>query len=125
MSGSERASRSTAADAAPGLKAVTKVHGERQDAEDDAATVLYVHHRPELGGAPTSLYQLLRALDRDRFRPVVLCPEGETAALFAKADVPVRRGPISTFTHVVTCTYHGLRWVMLARECRWAIPHAR
>jgi L-malate glycosyltransferase len=89
------------------------------------ATVLYIHHRPELGGAPTSLYQLLRALDRDRFRPVVLCPEGETAALFEKADVPVHRGPISTFTHVVTCTYHGLRWAMLARECRWAIPHAR
>jgi L-malate glycosyltransferase len=90
-----------------------------------AATVLYVHHRPELGGAPTSLVQLLRALDRERFRPVVLCPGGETAALFANADVAVHRGPISTFTHVVTCTYHGLRWVMLARECRWAIPHAR
>src|SRR6266852_2706859 len=79
-------------------------------------TVLYVHHRPELGGAPTSLYQLLCALDRQRFRPVVLCPKGDTAALFASAGVPVHRGPIFTFSHVVTCTYHGLRWAMLARE---------
>jgi glycosyltransferase involved in cell wall biosynthesis len=91
----------------------------------DPVTVLYVHHRPELGGAPTSLYQLLRTLDRRRFRPVVLCPGGETAALFEKADVPVHRGPISTFTHIVTSTYHGLRWAMLARECLWAVQHAR
>ncbi len=88
-------------------------------------TVLYVHHRPELGGAPTSLYHLLGALDRERFRPVVLCPKGDTAALFASAGVPVYPGPISTFSHVVTCTYHGLRWAMLARELARAAPHAR
>jgi hypothetical protein len=46
------------------------------------ATVLYVHHRPELGGAPTSLFHLLKALDRRRFRPVVLCPGGDAASLF-------------------------------------------
>src|SRR6266851_5507986 len=88
-------------------------------------TVLFVHHRPELGGAPTSLYHLLRALDRERFHPVVLCPGGDTAALFAATGVPVYRGPICTFSHVVTCTYHGLRWAMLARELAQAIPHAR
>ncbi len=88
-------------------------------------TVLYVHHRPELGGAPTSLYHLLAGLDRKRFRPVIFCPEGDTARLFASADVPVYRGPIATFSHVVTCTYHGLRWAMLARELARAVPHAR
>lgn len=88
-------------------------------------TVLYVHHRPELGGAPTSLFQLLCALDRKRFRPVVLCPGGDAGALFASADVPVHRAPISTFSHVVTCTYQGLRWAMLGRELIQAIPHAR
>jgi glycosyltransferase involved in cell wall biosynthesis len=87
-------------------------------------TVLYIHHRPELGGAPTSLHQLLRALDRGRFRPVVLCPGGAAAALFASAGVPVHEVPISTFTHVVTCTYHGLRWGMLVRELAKAVPHA-
>jgi glycosyltransferase involved in cell wall biosynthesis len=56
---------------------------------------------------------------------VVLCPGGEAGALFASAGVPVFQGPISTFTHVVTCTYHGLRWVMLLRECMKAVPHAR
>jgi glycosyltransferase involved in cell wall biosynthesis len=88
-------------------------------------TVLYVHHRPELGGAPTSLYQLLRSLDRQRFRPVVLCPGGDAASLFAAAGVPVHRGPSCTFSHMVTCTYHGLRWAMLARELAAAVPHAR
>ncbi len=88
-------------------------------------TVLYVHHRPELGGAPTSLYQLLRAVDRKRYRPVVLCPPGDTAALFASAGVPVHLAPMATFTHVVTCTYHGLRWAMLPRELAKVIPHAR
>jgi glycosyltransferase involved in cell wall biosynthesis len=87
--------------------------------------VIYVHHRPELGGAPTSLHHLLCALDRDRFRPVVFCPEGDTAMLFASAGVPVYRGPVCTFSHVVTCTYHGLRWAMLAREMAKAVPHAR
>src|SRR5690242_916011 len=60
-------------------------------------TVLYIHHRPELGGAPTSMYQLLRALDRRRFRPVVFCPGGEAAELFASTGVPVYHGPICTF----------------------------
>src|SRR5215210_3606197 len=76
-------------------------------------TVLYVHHRPELGGAPTSLYLLLRSLDRRRYRPVVLCPGGEAGALFRSAGVPVHVGPISSFTHVVTCEYRGLRWSLL------------
>jgi glycosyltransferase involved in cell wall biosynthesis len=67
---------------------------------------------------------LLRALDRERFRPVVLCPPGETASLFAAEGVTVHQGPISTFTHVVTCTYHGPRWSMLVRELARAIPHA-
>jgi len=93
--------------------------------DERVRAVLYVHHRPELGGAPTSLYRLLCALDRERFRPVVLCPEGDTAAYFASAGVPVHSGPICTFSHVVTCTYHGLRWAMLARELARALPHAR
>jgi glycosyltransferase involved in cell wall biosynthesis len=91
----------------------------------DVPTVLYVHHRPELGGAPTSLYQLLKALDRERYRPVVLCPGGDAAELFASAGVPVHEAPIAVFSHVVTCTYHGLRWAMLAREAVRALPHAR
>jgi glycosyltransferase involved in cell wall biosynthesis len=98
--------------------------GPSPAARQQPRTVLYVHHRPELGGAPTSLFHLLCGLDRDRYRPVMLCPRGAAAALFASAGVPVYKGPISTFTHVVTSTYHGLRWGMLARELARAIPHA-
>ena len=37
----------------------------------------------------------------------------------------MHRAPICTFSHVVTCTYHGLRWAMLGRELLHALPHAR
>src|ERR687898_221598 len=50
--------------------------------------VLYVHHRPQLGGAPSSLAQLIRHLDA-RFEPHVFCPEGPAAELFAEAGATV------------------------------------
>jgi hypothetical protein len=40
-----------------------------------------VHHRPQLGGAPSSLAQLIANLDR-RFEPHVYCPDGPAARLF-------------------------------------------
>ena len=78
--------------------------------------ILYVHHRGELGGAPESLAQLIRALDRDRFEPHVYCPPGAAARLFAEAGATVHTGPVAAFTHVWASTYHGLRWLLLLRE---------
>src|SRR3989440_5196919 len=49
--------------------------------------ILYVHHRPQLGGAPSSLAQLIANLD-ERFEPHVFCPEGPAAELFAAAGGP-------------------------------------
>src|SRR5207248_2037813 len=37
--------------------------------------VLYVHHRPQLGGAPASLAELITHLD-ERYEPHVFCPDG-------------------------------------------------
>ncbi len=78
--------------------------------------ILYVHHRPELGGSPTSLYQLLRALDRDRFEPHVYCPAGPSADLFRSAGVTVHEGAIAAFTHIWASVYSGRRWLVLGRE---------
>lgn len=78
--------------------------------------VLYVHHRSELGGAPTSLYYLIRELDRTRFEPHVYCPPGAAAELFRDAGAVVHTGPVAGFTHIWASVYRGRRWALLARE---------
>lgn len=78
--------------------------------------ILYVHHRPELGGAPSSLYYLLRHLDRSRFEPHVYCPSGPVTALFREAGAQVIEGPVAVFTHIWASTYGGRRWLLLGRE---------
>jgi glycosyltransferase involved in cell wall biosynthesis len=79
-------------------------------------SILYVHHRPELGGAPSSLAQLIGGLDRARWEPHVFCPPGPAAGLFRDAGAVVHTGAVSGFTHIWASTYHGLRWLLLARE---------
>jgi glycosyltransferase involved in cell wall biosynthesis len=84
--------------------------------------ILYVHHRPQLGGAPSSLAQLIRHLDH-RFEPHVFCPEGPAADLFADAGAEVHTGEISIFAHVWDSPYEGLRWLILGREVAALPPH--
>ncbi len=90
-----------------------------------ALRILYVHHRQELGGAPTSLAYLLRNLDRTRFEPHVFCPPGDAAALFRAAGAEVHEGPVSSFTHIWASTYRGLRWLILVQELCRLPGHAR
>jgi glycosyltransferase involved in cell wall biosynthesis len=84
--------------------------------------VLYVHHRPQLGGAPSSLAQLIRHLDA-RFEPHVFCPEGPAAELFADAGATVHTGEVSIFAHAWDSPYEGLRWLVLGREVAALPPH--
>lgn len=77
--------------------------------------ILYVHHRPELGGAPQSLFYLLQTLDRERFEPHVFCPPGPAAELFRR-EATVYTGPVSGFTHIWASTYSGRRWLLFGRE---------
>jgi glycosyltransferase involved in cell wall biosynthesis len=86
--------------------------------------VLYVHHRPQLGGAPSSLAQLIRHLDA-RFEPHVFCPEGPAAELFAEAGATVHTGDVSIFAHAWDSPYEGLRWLVLGREVAALPPHLR
>src|SRR5438067_652011 len=86
--------------------------------------ILYVHHRPQLGGAPSSLAQLIRHLD-PRFQPHVFCPEGPAADLFADAGAIVHTGKVSIFAHAWDSPYEGLRWIVLSREISSLQPHIR
>ena len=86
--------------------------------------ILYVHHRPQLGGAPSSLAQLIRNLDA-RFEPHVFCPEGPAAELFAQAGATVHTGEVSIFAHAWDSPYEGLRWLVLGREVAALPPHLR
>ena len=90
----------------------------------DRIPILYVHHRPQLGGAPSSLAQLIRHLD-PRFEPHVFCPEGPAADLFAEAGARVHTGPVSIFAHAWDSPYEGLRWLVLGREISSLQPHVR
>src|SRR2546425_4807579 len=86
--------------------------------------ILYVHHRPQLGGAPSSLAQLIRHLD-PRFEPHVFCPEGPAADLFADAGAIVHTGEVSIFAHAWDSPYEGMRWLVLSREVASLPPHLR
>jgi glycosyltransferase involved in cell wall biosynthesis len=90
----------------------------------DRIPILYVHHRPQLGGAPSSLAQLIRHLD-ERFEPHVFCPEGPAAELFRDAGATVHTGEVSIFAHAWDSPYEGLRWVVLSREVASLRPHLR
>jgi glycosyltransferase involved in cell wall biosynthesis len=90
----------------------------------DRIPILYVHHRPQLGGAPSSLAQLIANLD-DRFEAHVFCPEGPAAELFAEAGATVHTGDVSIFAHAWDSPYEGLRWLVLGREIAALPPHLR
>jgi glycosyltransferase involved in cell wall biosynthesis len=90
----------------------------------DRIPVLYVHHRPQLGGAPSSLAQLIRHLG-PRFDPHVFCPEGPAAELFAEAGATVHTGDVSIFAHAWDSPYEGLRWLVVGREVAALPPHLR
>jgi glycosyltransferase involved in cell wall biosynthesis len=86
--------------------------------------ILYVHHRPELGGAPTSLYYFLRSLG-DEWESHVYCPPGPAATLFSSAGATVHTGPVAAFTHIWASTYRGRRWLLLLRELFYLPGHIR
>jgi glycosyltransferase involved in cell wall biosynthesis len=78
--------------------------------------ILFVHHRPELGGAPTSLSYLIRELDPEEFDVHVFCPRGPVVELFASSGATVHTGSVASFTHIWASTYHGRRWLLFGRE---------
>lgn len=82
----------------------------------DRKPILFVHHRPELGGAPTSLSYLIQELDHDEWDVHVFCPRGPVVELFAETGATVHTGSVAAFTHIWASTYHGRRWLLFGRE---------
>jgi glycosyltransferase involved in cell wall biosynthesis len=96
---------------------------ERVASSSGKTRVLYVHHRGDLGGAPSSLAELIRNLDHDRYDPHVYVPDGPAAELFAEAGAIVHVAPVAVFTHTWDNPYSGLRWLILGREAARMLPH--
>jgi glycosyltransferase involved in cell wall biosynthesis len=94
--------------------------------QDTAAMprVLFVHHRPQSGGAVRSLALLIRALSSE-WEAHVLVPGGLAAEEFAAAGATVHRGVVPAFTHTWDVQYRGLRWLVAAREAAWIPAHRR
>lgn len=62
--------------------------------------VLYIHHGGVLGGAPASLLQLLRFIDRTKYEPIGICTEdGPAVEGFRKARFPTIVFHVSQFPH--------------------------
>jgi glycosyltransferase involved in cell wall biosynthesis len=99
-------------DPARNARRIEAIYGEIVPSRD-RIPILYVHHRPQLGGAPSSLAQLIRHLDR---RFAVVC--GAPAAT-------VHTGDVSIFAHAWDSPYEGLRWLVLSREIASLPPHLR
>jgi glycosyltransferase involved in cell wall biosynthesis len=62
--------------------------------QDKPLTILYVDHGEGMGGAEHSLLQLMRGLDRSRFRPVLACDDGALAQAARAASLETRIAPI-------------------------------
>lgn len=58
------------------------------------AHILYLNHAAYIGGAEVALLNLLTYLDRNRFQPVVLAPEGEFADKLKELEVRWRSIPV-------------------------------
>jgi glycosyltransferase involved in cell wall biosynthesis len=64
--------------------------------------ILFIHHAHERTGACITLTHALRALDRGRFEPVVVCPPGDSVAMFRAtgAEVHLSARPMRIVPHV-------------------------
>jgi glycosyltransferase involved in cell wall biosynthesis len=110
-------------DPARNARRIESIYGEILPSRE-RIPILYVHHRPQLGGAPSSLAQLIHHLD-PRFEAHVFCPEGPAAELFTEAGAVVHTGDVSIFAHAWDSPYEGLRWLVLGREIASLPAHLR
>src|ERR1051326_2485047 len=99
------------------MRPMSRLQADRVGRRDvpNRIPILYVHHRPQLGGAPASLALLIRELD-PRFEPHVYVPGDPAATLFTDAGAVVHPGPVAVFAHTWDNPYRGLRWLVAGRE---------
>jgi glycosyltransferase involved in cell wall biosynthesis len=111
-------------DQAQNARTIEAIYTSIVEPERERIPILYIHHRPQLGGAPSSLAQLIRHLDH-RFEPHVFCPEGPASKLFEDAGAIVHTGDVSIFAHAWDSPYEGMRWLILGRELTALPSHVR
>jgi len=80
------------------------------------ATVLIVHSSDELYGSDRALLHLLRGLDRDRFRPLVVLPsdlpyEGALSTQIGRLEVPVFRFRLAVMRRRYYTVWGTMRYV--------------
>ena len=80
-------------------------------------TVLYVDGVGPFGGASRSLFEMLRAGNRGRFRRLFLVQRGSASDYYAQvADAFVSSRGITRFDNTRFSHYRGVRWLVLLRE---------
>lgn len=88
-----------------------------QDASDGRKTILYVDGVGPFGGASRSLFELLNAGDRKRFRRLFLVQKGTASEFYRKVgDGFVASTGISRFDNTRFSHYRGVRWIVVLRE---------
>lgn len=60
-----------------------------QPMREPPCKVLYVNHSSKIAGAEQCLLRLMRSLDRSRYEPFLVCPDGELVIEAHRRDVPV------------------------------------
>lgn len=77
-------------------------------------TIVYISATDELGGADASLFELVHALDRSRFRAHVVVPhEGPFAARYRSLGIPVHVVPLQKLKNTRDPRWH-LGWLLRA-----------
>jgi hypothetical protein len=69
--------------------------------------VLFIHQGGGRGGAGTMLANIIAAIDKGKFEPVVICPQGEGNAqlIEAGATIQVAERPLFQFLHYTGSSY--------------------
>ncbi len=76
--------------------------------------VVYISATDEVGGSDTSLFELVRCLDRTRYEPHVVLPHrGPFAARYATLGVPVHVVPVKKLKNTKNPLWH-FAWVLRA-----------
>ena len=86
-------------------------------------TILYIHHGKGLGGAPLSLLNLIKSLDRRFYTPIVLfLHDSEALTLFRQAGITVY-GPalVYDFSHTAVWWFRLRHLHLLARAIKDSI----
>ena len=92
------------------------------------STILFVDHGEGMGGAEHSLLQLMRGLDRLRYRPILACEEGPLARAAREASIETAITPIRPLRGRPAALFDlwrsGRRLAALARREGARILHA-